>query len=210
MCRKHDLFLCADFMIGGTMELYYIDSSYCHYLRCYDALVPYNEGVKKRPFIGVVIMIHSISFFAPLTSPKPKHRRMGNQIDFLKIDGGRLGAVNLNNMIPVQKGLYHKVSFRSDSLNAYTALLHRQLHWCILHQKEINEQANLLFQAVILRQAPPSVLNRCCDFYQDMLRLQLYCGQMQLLTGTFVSDFNETLLWIYTLAYRSDKTVIYV
>ena len=26
MCRKHDLFLCADFMIGGTMELYYIEN----------------------------------------------------------------------------------------------------------------------------------------------------------------------------------------
>lgn len=56
------------------MELYYIDSNYCRYLRSYDALVPYNEGDKKRPFIGVVIYIQMIAFFAPLTSPKRKHR----------------------------------------------------------------------------------------------------------------------------------------
>lgn len=209
MCRKHDLFLCAD-LIGGFMDLYYIDSSYCRYLRLYDALVPYNEGVKKRPFVGVVIMIHSIAFFAPLTSPKLKHRKMNRQIDFLKIDDGKLGGVNLNNMIPVQEGLYYKASFQAASINEYTALLQRQLHWCKLHQKEINERAQFLFQSVVLHQAPKAVMERCCDFYHDMLRLQLYCGQCELLTKNMVNDFNETMLWINSLRYQSDQTLIYM
>lgn len=209
MCRMHGLFLCLDSMIGGIMELYYIDSGYCRYLRCYDALVPYNEGAKKRPFIGVLILIHTISFFAPLTSPKQKHRKMKNQIDFLKIDDGRLGAVNLNNMIPVQKGLYHRVHFETDAVSDYTALLQRQLHWCRLHEKDIQEHASLLFQAVTLKQAPANIMARCCDFYQDMLRLQLYCKQRELLNRSFVSDLNEELRWINDLYYRSSQTIIY-
>ena len=48
----------------------------------------------------------------PLTSPKPKHLHMKNQIDFLKIKGGEWGAVNFNNMIPVHPGSLKKVEMK--------------------------------------------------------------------------------------------------
>ena len=187
------------------MELYYIDSNYCRYLRSYDALVPYNEGDKKRPFVGVVIYIQAIAFFAPLTSPKPKHRKMYNQMDFFKIDGGRLGALNLNNMIPVKEGLYHRIHYEADE---YTALLHRQLHWCRLHQKEIQEHALRLFDAVTLRQAPAKVTVRCCNFYQDLLRLELYDDQNDLLTHGVAMDTEELFL-LNHLFYRCSPVMIY-
>lgn len=46
-------------------------------------------------------IIYTCKYFAPLSSPKPKHKRMKNMIDFFKIKDGELGAVNFNNMIPV-------------------------------------------------------------------------------------------------------------
>ena len=42
--------------------------------------------------------IEDCEYFAPLSSPKPKHKKMKNTIDFLKIKNGELGAVNFNNM----------------------------------------------------------------------------------------------------------------
>ena len=51
-----------------------------------------------RPFVGVLLEINKCKYFAPLSSPKPKHIKMKNQVDFYKIDSGKLGAINLNNM----------------------------------------------------------------------------------------------------------------
>ncbi len=42
-----------------------------------------------------------MKYYAPLTSPKPKHLKMKNGKDFRKINGGQYGAINFNNMIPV-------------------------------------------------------------------------------------------------------------
>ena len=68
------------------------------------------DGEKSnRPLVGIVLNINGFSYYAPLTSPKLKHLTMKNQIDFLKIDGGNLGAINLNNMIPVPNSALIKV-----------------------------------------------------------------------------------------------------
>lgn len=44
-----------------------------------------------------------------LTFPKKKHKVMKNDIDFRKIDGGNLGAINLNNMIPVKNSCLMRI-----------------------------------------------------------------------------------------------------
>ncbi len=81
-----------------------VDYKYCDYLRKYDKRVPYNSGIKRnRPFIGVLFMVGEIEYFTPLSSPKEKHQKMKNNIDFIKLSGGKLGAINFNNMIPVKK-----------------------------------------------------------------------------------------------------------
>ncbi len=45
--------------------------------------------------------VNNCKYFAPLSSPKPKHKSMKNTLDFLKISDGDLGAINFNNMLPV-------------------------------------------------------------------------------------------------------------
>ena len=42
-----------------------------------------------------------LKYYAPFTSPKPKHLKMKNGKDFRKIKQGEYGAINFNNMIPV-------------------------------------------------------------------------------------------------------------
>ena len=82
------------------MDFYHISEKYINYLRNYDQLVPINKN-EKRPYLGVVIKIEDIKYYAPFTSPKPKHLKMKNNKDFRKIENGKYGAINLNNMIPV-------------------------------------------------------------------------------------------------------------
>ena len=104
-------------------KLVIIDKNYCDYLRKYDSKVPYNFDKKQnRPFVGVLFKINNVSYFAPLSSPKPKHLKMHNAIDFLKIDNGNLGAINFNNMIPVKEKnttgiLLNKQRTNDDDIN---------------------------------------------------------------------------------------------
>lgn len=66
---------------GGIMknvfEIVIIDSNYCSFLRKYDNRVCYNAGSKKlRPFIGVLFKVKNNEYYAPLSSPKPKHSEL--------------------------------------------------------------------------------------------------------------------------------------
>ncbi|WP_242860892.1 type III toxin-antitoxin system ToxN/AbiQ family toxin, partial [Defluviitalea phaphyphila] len=126
-----------------NLFFYTVDEKYCEFLRKIDFHVPYIKNEKsKRPFIGVVFKINSMNYYAPLTSPKPKHLKMKNQDDFLKIDSGRLGAINLNNMIPIHNTFLTKVNvkvFSTDTKETinYKNLLINQLSWCNSNKEKI-------------------------------------------------------------------------
>ena len=62
----------------------------------------HRESVSEmRPFIGILMTHDDIEYVIPLTSPKDKHKNMKNTMDFHKINGGKWGAINFNNMFPV-------------------------------------------------------------------------------------------------------------
>lgn len=101
--------------MGEKLKLVKINSEYCDYLREFDQKVPYNFDKKKnRPFVGVLFKVGDYKYFAPLTSPKEKHLRMKNSIDFLRLDGGKLGAINFNNMIPVKNDNITLIDLKQD------------------------------------------------------------------------------------------------
>lgn len=82
------------------MKLCYIKDEYIDFLRIYDKRVAENK-TESRPYVGVILMIDDVKYYAPLSSPKEKHKYMKNTKDFRKIGHGEYGAINLNNMIPV-------------------------------------------------------------------------------------------------------------
>ena len=92
-------------------------SDYCDYLRKFDNRVSYNKYEKElRPVIGILFKIDACEYFAPLSSPKEKHKKMKNTVDFFKIKNGELGAVNFNNMIPVKENNYSLVDLNKETL----------------------------------------------------------------------------------------------
>ena len=133
-----------------------VDSKYCNYLRRYDDKVPYNAGVKDlRPFIGVLFVIESCEYFAPLSSPKEKHKSLKNKLDMIKIENEIYGVVNFNNMIPVTNSNYEEFDLNKKTNdkreNFRLELLRNQLRWLTANRKEVDK-------------LPKSVKDRCCNF----------------------------------------------
>ena len=146
-----------------------IDYKYCDFLRKYDNKVPYNAGSKElRPFIGVLFMVGKCEYFAPLSSPKVKHKKLKNTLDLMKIEDGVYGVVNFNNMIPVKKGNYIEFDLNKKPKNKDEAfrleLLRNQLRWLTSNKKEIITKSKLLYNLYKSNKLPINVKNRCCNF----------------------------------------------
>jgi len=132
-----------------------VDPSYCEYLRKFDDRVrDVSENKAHRPFLGIVIELENeIKYYAPLTSPKPKHLNMRDTIDFIKIKNGIWGAINLNNMIPVDDEFIRKVDLKITPDDTkedikYKNLLINQISWCNSNRDKIMKTAKKLYKLI--------------------------------------------------------------
>ncbi|MBR1376790.1 MAG: type III toxin-antitoxin system ToxN/AbiQ family toxin [Bacilli bacterium] len=156
--------------MSGNMNLVIIDTEYCDYLRKFDCRVPYNKENKDfRPFVGVLFRINDIEYFAPLSSPKPKHLKMKEFIDFIKIDDGNLGIINLNNMIPVTKNNYKVINYKEYDSNVfhdmnYYRMQQKELLWLNRNKNIIISRAYKLYTKYMNNKLPEAIRKRCCDF----------------------------------------------
>lgn len=57
------------------LNFYIINDNYIKYLSQFDKHIAYNKN-EKRPYIGVVIIVKEHYYFAPLFSPKQKHKHI--------------------------------------------------------------------------------------------------------------------------------------
>lgn len=150
------------------MKLYHIEERYIAYLRSIDSKVPANKA-GARPYVGVLFTVGGVPYYAPLTSPKPKHLKMSNDLDFLKIAGGQYGAINLNNMIPVPPESLIPIAIDAEPDVQYRALLQRQAITLNGMEARIKETARRLYvivtgDAASLTKHQLAVKMRCCDF----------------------------------------------
>lgn len=159
--------------MANKLFLYQIDPEYCRYLGREDPNISHNWQEKiRRPFVGIVLSIQGLQYFAPLTSPKSKHKKMKNQLDFLKIDSGKLGAINLNNMIPAPDSCVREVDLiirdKDDKETVqYKYLLRDQLNWCNKQAEAIQTKARKLRVYCEQNRLPASIAKRCCNFLKD-------------------------------------------
>lgn len=157
----------VDFM--ESLILVRLDSKYCDYLRQFDNKVPYNYNKKElRPFIGVLFEVNNCKYFAPLSSPKPKHKTMNTTLDFFKIDNGDLGAVNFNNMLPVTDKNIIKIDLDKDCLTNseenYVNLLKEQIYWLNRNDEKLHSRTKRLYEKYMNGTLSPNVAKRCCNF----------------------------------------------
>ena len=155
------------------LKLYYISEDYIKYLRKYDNKVPSNKNT-TRPYIGIVYQYNGFNYFAPLSSPKEKHLKMNKKaIDIWKIDDGKLGIINFNNMLPCQNNLLTEVLPTITDVK-YRKLLENQIEL-------INKDRNIMLKKIITfhnkyneNLLTENVKNRCCNFRLLELKCQVY------------------------------------
>ena len=121
------------------INLYHINNDYLNYLRAFDDRIPYNK-IGGRPFVGIVLRINDTVYFAPMHSPKPKYLSMRPNLDFFKLADGKLGIINLNNMIPVPSDQVTPIIFAEIEDEKYRALLIRQYSIIDRNKKENSKQ----------------------------------------------------------------------
>lgn len=146
-----------------------LDTKYCDYLRKFDNKVPYNYGKKDlRPFVGVLFKVEKNMYFAPLSSPKVKHLKMKANLDLLKIDRGKLGVINFNNMLPVTEKNIIKLDLKKGGVTIsekkYIALLKKQLYWLTRNKERLHNKAKTLYDKYLDKSLDLRIAQRCCDF----------------------------------------------
>ena len=158
------------------LHLYTLDMKYVRDLSKTDdkvMSVSPQERKENRPFIGIVVIMEGKKYCIPLTSPKPKHEKMKNDLDFSKMYDAHnrlIGALNFNNMIPVSEEFIKQININPSKNDSpkdiiYKELLNNQLDWCNDNFDNITKKANKLYKFVT--QTPEKSRNltrRCCDF----------------------------------------------
>lgn len=153
-----------------SFKIYKLKEEYSTFLRKYDNKIPINKN-ETRPYIGVLLEINNkVKYFAPLSSPKIKHRNMKTQIDFIKIDGGNLGIINLNNAIPIEEKDITVVDINklknSKDIDdrKYGNLCDDQLYWCNFNRINIKEKFEKLYNLFMENKLSENIKDRCCNF----------------------------------------------
>ena len=157
----------------NKLSLFKVNNCYCNFLREYDYRVTDNRYVtykNNRPYIGVVFTVDNVYYFAPLSSPKAKHRTMpNNMLDCIKIQNGNYGVINLNNMIPVNLKDIKIIDLQRPNKDNFDDIniLKNQYYWCNKPNniKKIKKNARLVYDIKISNnQIHKKLLNRTCDF----------------------------------------------
>ncbi len=145
------------------LKIYYINEGYINYLRQFDKNVAYNKKA-TRPYIGIVYTYNNYNYFAPLSSPKPKHTGINPKaIDIYKIKNGELGVVNINNMIPTPiEELTEVLPTIKDE--KYKKMLEEQLTFLNNHKAELFKKINHFQNMYRKGHLSENIKNRCCDF----------------------------------------------
>ncbi len=110
------------------LNFYVIDDNYINYLSQFDKHIAYNKN-QKRPYIGIVIIVEEHYYFAPLFSPKPKHKTYKDNLTFFKIISTKskndLGIIRFSDMIPVPQKCVYLLNIKNKSYG-YKRLLSEQ------------------------------------------------------------------------------------
>ena len=145
------------------IRLVYVDSKYIKFLYSFDKRVMYNKG-QRRPYLGILFEVKGHKYYAPLTHPKEKFKTMKNSEDFMRIKGGTLGAINFNNMIPVNESSITRINVSEIEDVKYKLLLINQIEFFDDNETEIVNRATKLYKAYRSKKLRKAVADRCCNF----------------------------------------------
>lgn len=145
----------------SRLKFYNIEDKYIEYLYQFDKKVPFNKN-SKRPYIGIILEINGITYFAPMFSPKQQHCKYKANATHIKISEN-LGIIKLNNMIPVNSENLKYINFNNIQDKKYKNLLIQQNNFIQLNAENIRKTAEKLYKFVTIDKKK-FFMELCCDF----------------------------------------------
>lgn len=148
-----------------NIKIYEINPTYIEYLVPHAPHLFHNSRkgqANARKYIGVVLQINGMDYFAPLSSFKPKHKTMKDGLDFIKIKN--YAVINLNNMFPAPAGECTYVNIGAVKDSAYRALLLSEYRFIKSIQERIRKSAASLYKHKIANGNETALSKRCNDF----------------------------------------------
>ena len=146
------------------MKFYTINNDFVSNIKLVESKIQDNYG-GKRPYIGVLLSINGLDYFAPLSSYKEKQDRINNITVFKLHEKGnpenKLGVIHLNNMFPVPANQLTEVVI--DINDRYGRMLQNQYEYILHYQEKIKEQANRLYEITNVNKNS-FLANLSCDF----------------------------------------------
>ena len=128
------------------IRFYEIDPKYIDYLKTFAPHLYANKQPgqnNERKYIGIVLRVNDLDYFAPLTSAKAKHKYIEEGLDFIKVKD--YAVINLNNMFPVPAGVCHQVAFSKEKNLKYRDLLRAEYRFIKMIEEKIWKNARLLY-----------------------------------------------------------------
>lgn len=148
-----------------SLKFYTIDEPYVDYLAPSSPHLFRNarrDQGNSRKYVGIVLQVNGFNYFVPLSSYKPKHQKMKNGLDFLKIKD--YAVLNLNCMIPVPDGAFHEVVFADEKDLRYRSLLQAEYRVVKQMSERIEKNALNLYKHKLENGVATKLAARCNDF----------------------------------------------
>ncbi|MGL6101129.1 MAG: type III toxin-antitoxin system ToxN/AbiQ family toxin [Fusobacteriaceae bacterium] len=134
--------------------------------------IDYGEK-KLKPFFTPLFKVGDLIYVSQVTSPKPRHSQIKEDLDFVKLFKGTkiIGVVNLNYMFPVPESLIIEIEYSflenfkefqtEKEKNDYIVLLKKEMKE--IKNRNIDKKAEELYS---LRYTFPDnrVSKRCLDY----------------------------------------------
>ena len=148
-----------------NLKIYEIENSYIDHLVPFAPHLFHNKKdnqENERKYIGTILTVNELDYFAPLSSFKEKHKKMKNNMDFLKI--GNYAVINLNNMFPVPKSQCIYVDISKESNSSYKAFLSAEYRIITSLSDKILKNAKSLYEYKMKNDNSTPLAKRCNDF----------------------------------------------
>lgn len=116
----------------------------------------------KRKYIGILFKVNNLDYFVPLSSFKPKHAKMKDSLDFIKL--GDFAVVNLFSMLPVSQQYCHYIDFSDIEDKKYKNLLVSEFVEIKSKKDLILKNAKIVYGQKLHKGNSTPYWSRCADF----------------------------------------------
>lgn len=149
--------------MNRNIRIYEIKSEYVKYLGNYQKhIFSQSNGKERRKYIGIVLEINGMKYFAPLSSYKDKHKKMRETVDFIMIK--KYAVINLNNMIPVPADQIIELDINKEKDLNYRYLLQAESREVNRQKSRIRKNAEIVYSHKLHNGNMTALAKRTNDF----------------------------------------------